>query len=173
MICPKCNLPNDDKYSFCLECGAALKDKAEASSEPPPTVFYPSDQLSKTELLPPDKIPPTVQYSNPQQTREQQNSPTTPIEVPPTVFYTPDQTSSPAQQTYPQISATQQYVPAESVESTVPPKLKSEESETAPKTPRKSKTVRKIFLIAGIFLLLLVVGGGVAVLFFRPTDAGG
>nr|MBA2735908.1 zinc ribbon domain-containing protein [Pyrinomonadaceae bacterium] len=172
MICPKCNSSNNDEYTFCLECGAELSKNTDVSSEPPPTVAFTPGQFPRTEIMPPQEIPPTVQYSNPQNTREQQNSPTKPIEVPPTVLFTLDKTSSPTQQSNPQFSAAQQYVPAESVESTVSPKLKSEESETAPKTHRKSKKSRNFFLIAGIFLLLLLVGGGVAVYFFaQPMQA--
>lgn len=74
-ICPKCNFSNDDKYSFCLECGAALANRTDASSEPPPTVLYPSDQFSKTEIIPPDKLPTVEQPPN---------------DLPETVFYTPD-----------------------------------------------------------------------------------
>ena len=196
-ICPQCNFSNDDKYSFCLECGAALAEKTETSSEPPPTVLYPSEKFSKTEILPPGKmptveqptqndlpetvfympenppptrptppdiIPPTIQQSNPRKTIEQQNSPTESIEAPPTVLFTPDKTSSTARQSNPQIPATQ-YVPSESVETTVSPKVKPEEPEAVSETGRKSKKSGKIFLFAGIFLLLLLIGGGAAIYF--------
>lgn len=101
-------------------------------------------------------MPPTVQYSGPRNTNEQQNAPTRAIEVPPTVLYTPDRTAA----------AIQPSAPPSPIE-VQNPSVKSVGTLTT-----NSKKSRKGWLIAGLFLLLLVTGGGVAVYFLaQPMQA--
>lgn len=155
MICPKCNSSNSDDYVFCLQCGTALSDVANASSETP-TVLFPPDPPLRTEILPSHEVPPTVQYSGPRNTNEQQNSPTRAIQVPPTILYTPDRTAAQIQPADPPSPIAEQDLPSKSVETVA----------------TKPKRAGKVFLIAGMFLLLLAIGGGVAVYFFaQPMQA--
>ena len=85
MNCPKCNYSNDDKYAFCLECGASLSKQSDISSEPPPTALYTSDKFARTEIMPPDKLPtePALRDALPIEQKP-------PDDLPETVFYTPD-----------------------------------------------------------------------------------
>ncbi len=131
MICPKCNFSNDKKYSFCLECGAALSDKNDASSEPPPTVLYPSDKFSKTEIMPADKLP-TGQIP--------------PNDLPETVFYTPDKLPKTEQMPPDEIPPTIQYSnPQKTIEQQNSPTKSIEAPPTVLFTPDKtSSTVQQL-----------------------------
>lgn len=156
MICPKCNSENAADYAFCLQCGATLATVAGASPESTPTVILPSSRSERTEVLPANEVPPTVQYAGPRNTQEQQTPPTVASVVPPTVLAIPDRTVAPAQPPAAQASA-------------VAPNVSLPSAETVPAKPKRS---RKALLIALVVLLLLLVGGGLAVYFrAQPMQA--
>jgi hypothetical protein len=52
MICPKCNVSNDDIYAFCVECGTPLPKTPDVSSKEPPTVQMPLEDMDATLFMP-------------------------------------------------------------------------------------------------------------------------
>ncbi len=54
VICPKCNLSNDEEYLFCVECGTPLT-KIPDPSPKDPTLLIPSGELLDTIIMTPDK----------------------------------------------------------------------------------------------------------------------
>ncbi len=151
MICPKCNVSNDEEYTFCVECGTPLPQVPDGSSEDLPTIQMSSDKLPETFLMPPDKLPETQLYSPPDSVEN---------EAPPTVQMPPNELPPTIQ------DSNQQYVPSESVETAVSPSFMSENFKTDSDTNQTPKKSKKIFWIGGISLLVLLLAGGVATAYF-------
>ena len=175
MNCPKCNAPNDGKYTFCTECGTVIPQIYDNASDEVATVVKSRDEMA-TEIMPPL---PTEIYSPPNTNRNealptQADVPLTVYipQVPPTQHYSVPDTvrNEPLPHTQiiqPMVPPTNQRQSSVKVEIPQnvgfnnPPidKFEVPKANTAPK--KKSK----VFKIIGLLLLLLLIGGGVAVYF--------
>ena len=67
MNCPKCNAPNDGKYTFCTECGTVIPPIYDNASDEVATVVKRRDKMA-TEIMPPL---PTEIYSPPNTNRNE------------------------------------------------------------------------------------------------------
>jgi len=195
MICPKCFVANDDKYTFCTECGTPFSRTSDVSSEEIHTVVRKRDELEATQVMPPQHLPPTELYSPSNTNKNEplpteiippQNLPPTfvvkPEEVPPTQYYSPPNTDRnnpkptqavssgevPPTMLHSNQRSASQFVPPKSAEPVFQPNFEFQK----PATEKPKKKSRKILLIAASFLLLLLVGGGAAVYFLaQPMQA--
>lgn len=179
MNCPKCNTPNEGKFTFCTECGTVIPQIYDNAADEVQTVVKRRDEMA-TEIMPPlPKAPPTELYSA-ANTNPNEAFPTQ-AEVPPTAYI-------------PQVPPTQHYsvpnadrneaLPRTQVIQPIAPRLNQPQASMkveipqnvafnnppkdkfqAPKANPEPKKKSKVLIIGAVLLLLLLIGGSAAVYF--------
>lgn len=159
MICPKCNIVNDAKNTFCTECGTVIPQIPDNSFDETATVVRNREELQPTQIMPKPELPQTAYI-------------TAEKPIMPTQHYSAPNTNR--NESLPRTQVIQPIVPPSNQPQNVvfnnPPKDKFEAiNANAAEKPKKSS---KFLKIGGILLLLLLIGGGVAVYFLAaPMQA--
>lgn len=182
MNCPKCNAPNEGKYTFCTECGTVIPQIYDNATDEVKTVVKRRDEMA-TEIMPPLPKPPPTEIYSAANTNPNEAFPTQ-AEVPPTA-YIPAEKPIPPTQHYsvpnadkndalPRTQVVQPITPPSnqpksSVKIDVPQNVGFENPPTdkfeAPKANTAPKKSSKFLMVGGILLLLVLVGGGAAAYF--------